>query len=262
VPARVVVKGPHSPGTVTVTELSGVSVAHPSVQPLPDGQVLLVGARCQWHPAGPDRNAVIYDDAGQVVRESTLGDGIEHVQVTASGHIWVGYFDEGIFGNYGWAGPGPEPLGSAGLVRFGPDLKPQWSFPTDGAVAADICDCYALNVTDHDVWTCYYTDFPVVRVRDGVVTAWRTTVDGARALAVDRTTVAFVGGYGKDADRVLLVELADDHVRVTHRGRLRLPDGKRLPDDAVVQGRGPVLHVIAGRRWYQLTVEQLTALAR
>ena len=28
-----------------------------------------------------------------------LGDGVQHPQATAAGDIWVGYSDEGVFGN-------------------------------------------------------------------------------------------------------------------------------------------------------------------
>lgn len=37
-------------------------------------------------------------------------------------------------------------------------------------------DCYALNVADDETWTCYYTDFPVVRVADGEITSWRNAL--------------------------------------------------------------------------------------
>ena len=59
--------------------------------------------RCRWRRDGPDRNAVLYDADGQVVSEHVLGDGIGHVLATSTGQVWVGYFDEGIYGNYGWA---------------------------------------------------------------------------------------------------------------------------------------------------------------
>jgi hypothetical protein len=61
-----------------------------------------------------------------VAAEKTIGDGVARVRVARSGHVWVGYFDEGVYGNYGWGGGGggPAPLGAPGLVRFSPDLEP------------------------------------------------------------------------------------------------------------------------------------------
>lgn len=151
-------------------QINDLKLAHPFVQPLPGDKVLVVGARSGWRPEGADRNAVIYDAEGRTVAEDVLGDGIEHVLTTTAGDIWVGYFDEGIFGNYGWGLRGPRPVGSCGLIRFSSALQPAWHFPPKGATS--ISDCYALNVTDDEVWTCYYTGFPVVRIRDGLLTAW------------------------------------------------------------------------------------------
>lgn len=97
------------------------------VQPMPDDRALVVGTRAKWRPTGPDRNAVLYDANGDVVAEQTFGDGIGHVVATRSGDVWVGYFDEGVYGNYGWGdSPDNEPVGSCGLVRFAADLTPAW----------------------------------------------------------------------------------------------------------------------------------------
>ena len=85
-----------------------------------------------------------------------LGDGIGQVAATSDGDVWAGYFDEGVYGNYGWGDPGGEaPVGACGLVRFTPDLQLDWRFPSHvqqpwGAIS----DCYALNVGDTDVWAC------------------------------------------------------------------------------------------------------------
>jgi hypothetical protein len=168
VAVRVTMYQPEPVATVAVEDLT---LAYPRVQPLPGGRVLVVGVRCRWRPDGPERNAVVYDADGQVVVERTLGDGIEHVMATADGHVWVGYFDEGVYGNFGWGGPGPTPLGAAGLVRFSPELEPDWSFPShvDHPWAA-IDDCYAVNVDGDTVWACYYSDFPLVRIHAGEVT--------------------------------------------------------------------------------------------
>ena len=95
-----------------------VPVAPAFVQPLPDGGYLVARSRCAWTPKGPEKNAVVVDSTGRVVRRGTLGDGIAHLQADRDGRIWVGYFDEGIAGNLGWGFDGPEPLGASGLVRW------------------------------------------------------------------------------------------------------------------------------------------------
>jgi ribA/ribD-fused uncharacterized protein len=55
-----------------------------------------------------------------------------------------------------------------GEVRFSPGLQRDWQYPSHADQPwGAISDCYALNVTDTHVWACYYTDWPVVRIRDG-----------------------------------------------------------------------------------------------
>lgn len=109
-----------SAGSAAVVRIAEMPLAHATVQPLPGDRFLVVAARCRWRPEGPDRNALVYGPDGAVLAEYTFGDGIEDVLTTPSDNAWVGYFDEGVYGNYGWAVPGPEPTGSCGLGQFGP----------------------------------------------------------------------------------------------------------------------------------------------
>ena len=46
-----------------------------------------------------------------------LGDGIQDCVVKKDGTIITSYFDEGVFGNYGW----DEPLGDCGLIAWTSD---------------------------------------------------------------------------------------------------------------------------------------------
>jgi hypothetical protein len=88
-----------------------------------------------------------------------LGDASEDLQTTASGQIWVSYFDEGVYG----AG-----IGAAGLICFDSTGTPVFKY-SDLAQTGKvpfIDDCYALNVISEDeVWLCYYADFPLVCLR-------------------------------------------------------------------------------------------------
>lgn len=251
----------HAPELTAAVELAGLPLTHVTVQPLPQGQILVVGARARWRPEGPDRNAIIYDAYGSVVAEETLGDGIEHVFTTRSGHAWVGYFDEGVYGNFGWGAPGgPAPMGRQGLVRYSPGLQAEWDFPShDDQPWGAISDCYALNVDDDAVWTCYYTGFPIVRIRDGALTAWRSSITGARALATAGSSVALLGGYGPDRDRLAVGTLTGEDLHVAVQYRIVLPDGQPLPAKAQAIGRGPDLHFLIGRDWYRLDLEHVPA---
>lgn len=253
VPARVTV---HAPDLAVATRIAALAVGHPSVQPLPDSRILVVGGRCRWRPEGPERNAIVYDADGAVLLEATLGDGIEHVRATRRGDVWVGYFDEGTLGNFGWGEPdGEPPVGARGLVRFSAALTPEWHYPSyDEAAWGGILDCYALNVDGDTAWASYYTGFPVVRIDKGTVTGWHNEVSGATALAVDGTRVALYGGYGPDRHRLTVGVLGADRLEVTGEYVLVRPDGRPLPPTARVIGRGAELHVLTEDAWLRLDI--------
>lgn len=246
----------HAPGLGRVVRIAEMPLAHATVQPLPGDRFLVVATRCRWRPEGPDRNALVYDSDGAVVAEYVFGDGVESVLTTPSGYAWVGYFDEGVFGNYGWGGPGPEPVGSCGLARFGPGGEQEWRFPRDDAAPID--DCYALNVTGETAWACYYSDFPVVRVDDGALTAWRNDVaHGGKSLVVDDRRVGLVGGYRPARDRLVVGEMSGADLRAVGRYRLVLPEGQPLPEEARMVGRGAELHVFHDSDWYLLSLADI-----
>lgn len=250
---RITTHDPEPSGLVRIAELP---VAHSFVQPLPVGSVLLVGARCHWGPEGADENAIIYEADGTVRTTATVGDGIEHVQATDSGEVWIGYFDEGVYGNYGWgAGTGPEPIGSHGLLRWSHDLSLSWRYPYESEFGV-IDDCYALNVVGNSAWACYYSGFPIVEIRDGEIAGWRNDVSGARALLVDGQHVALVGGYGPHRDRIVAGVLRNGVFEVEQTRRLVLEDGNELPPVPLL-ARGPRLHAIIGRDWFTTSLDDL-----
>ncbi|MER6513314.1 hypothetical protein ABT158_41340 [Nonomuraea sp. NPDC001636] len=247
---------PHLTGSVSIARHSQ---AHNHVQPMPDGAVLLVGARCRWRDGAAESNAAVYDADGKLLRRGVLGDGIADVQATLSGDIWVSYFDEGVFGNFGWGEKGnPAPIGSPGLIRFGADLAPAWRYPYDGQFDA-ISDCYALNVSGNDAWAYYYTDFPIVRVRAGAVDGWSTEVRGAHALVVAGDRVALFGGYAGHRHRVVIGSIKGEGFSVNRPARLVMPDGRPVPRAAVVLGRGSELHVVVGTTWLKAGFEDLAS---
>ena len=259
VAARITV---HTPELAAVTPIADLALAHITVQPMPGGKFLVAGARCRWRRDGPDRNGVLYDTDGQVVAEGVLGDGIGHVLATSDGQVWIGYFDEGIYGNYGWGQDGTEePVGAYGIVRFSPGLEPVWHYPRYNEVGPwdAISDCYALNVDDMCAWACYDSDFPVVCIRDGAVTGWHNDIKGASALAVAGSRVALFGGYGPDHDRLALTELGADRAQPAGQYRVVLPGGEPLPAGTQVTGRGSRLHFLTGTSWYQLGMDDIPA---
>ncbi len=228
----------HRPGPVVT--LRDVRLAHPMIAPLPGGRTLLVGARCAWSPDGPERNAAVHDRSGRLLRTGTLGDGVAAVATTRSGRIWVSYFDEGIYGNFGWNGPGPPPLGRSGLAAFGSTLEREWEFPVG---PPPIDDCSALNVVDETVWACYYSDHPVVRVHEGKVTVWTTDRQGAGAVLADGARAALVFAR-PESGGITAGDLRDGRFVVRSADRVPgIGPGSRLV------ARGPRLHVFDGPRW-------------
>jgi hypothetical protein len=259
VEAQVRIQGPDVLRTVRLNEHR---IAHPKVQLLPDDRLLVVGTRCYWREGRAEENALVYDGNGQPVLSGTVGDGISHVYATPRGRIWIGYFDEGIFGNYGWGAPtGPEPVGSSGIVRFTSELVADWRFPQDSPFGG-IADVYAMSGDGEDLWSCYYTDWPIVRISsdsDDSVTGWRNTVAGGSVLVVGSNLTAIAGGYREDRDRVVLLRLDDDAVAEVAQGRLILPSGEAIPPDAHWLGGKHELSIVTGSFWYKLDLETLTS---
>jgi len=131
--------------------IEGETFHYSYVQPLGE-ELLLVGARCYYYGRDNyDLNAAVFSHEGRPQRRFLLGDGIQDVQTTPGGLIWTSFFDEGVFGNYGWE----RPVGESGLIAW--DRNGIRVFTNS---EADIADCYALNVvSDEQVWVYYYADF-------------------------------------------------------------------------------------------------------
>jgi hypothetical protein len=247
----------HDDEGVRTIEISGETGAFPQVALLNDDEILLVGTRCRRLADGShELNAHVYGLDGRVRREFLLGDGIEHVATDARGEIWVGYFDEGVFGNYGWGqttttGEQVAPVGSPGLVRFDAEGNVTWGYePPDGIGPID--DCYALNVGPEATWTSYYSDFPLVRINpDGSVRAWTTHASGVRAIACDNQRVALFGGYKEQRNQCTLARLGETGLTQAESIELVLPSGEPLSEGATgsVVGRGDVLHFVLDGEW-------------
>lgn len=105
------------------------------VQRFSNGDYLLVEARqTTKHP-----NAFVCDKNGKYLNSFKLGDAINKIIIDKLDRIWVGYFDEGVFG-------GSE-ISKHGLNRFDKNGRLEYSFMCDGLV---IDDCYNLNINAHN----------------------------------------------------------------------------------------------------------------
>lgn len=242
-----------------VVEIDGLTITFPILQPLPGSQFLIVGPRCEYTAEGPQRNAVVIGPDGSTLQTGVLGDGIEEVRTTTSGRIIVGYYDEGVFGNFGWGGPdGPAPIGASGIVEFDPDLRRVWAYPVDDEAAPSIFDCYALNVIGDTIWACPYTDFPVLQIEGDRITVWRNDLAaGAHHLLVHDATVAFVGGYDYDGDFLTVAALADGRTQALATRRIEVVWASAVHDLLNTTAQGSKLHrITTDGHWYTLDLAE------
>lgn len=245
----------HKTQEAVVRRIESVSLACPMVRRLPEGRILVVGNKCVWRPSGAERNAVVYDQNGQVEAEETWGDDIFHLAVAGDSTVWAGYGSMAILGtSNGWGDPGPAPPGWRGVVRYEPDaLQPIWQYP-QGSPWGNLDCCCALNITGDGTWIYYYSNFPIVRITDRGLTGWHNDqVKGAKALAVDDPHVALYGGYGPNHDLLTVGTLTDDRLEITHQYQVVMPDGAPVERHTMV-GRGPYLHTVVGNEWLQLSL--------
>lgn len=150
-------------------------------------------------------------------------------------------------------------------MKFSADLEPEWKFPQGGAAVID--ECGSLNLVGDIVWTCPYSEYPLVRIDGESLDVWhardRGDVDNFAAVLVsaqdEPDSVAVVAeGWSHHPGRVVVGRLGADEVESVGARVLRLPDGSALPKDAQIVGRGPNLHVIHGLDWYRIELDDLT----
>ncbi|WP_157633601.1 hypothetical protein [Burkholderia ubonensis] len=234
------------------------------VQPVGD-DLLLVCVRSVYRgPDDFDLNGRLYRRDGVPCGEILLGDGIQTVQVTGAGEIWTSYFDEGVFGNYGWSAP----VGAAGLIAWNRQGDQTYAFsPPDGL--GPIYDCYALNVqNDRDVWLYYYDEFALVHLRDRqTVASWGMPAGGCHAFAVMADPmqqggyVALLGGSYKDRNALHLVRLGrDGNARLIRAYHLQ-GEGPAPVEIARMVGRGRALHVVGtDRNVYRIDIADIATV--
>ncbi len=164
----------------------------------------VVNARCKYyHNVGIENNARLFDEFGTEIRKFALGDGIQDIREWKDGLLMVSYYDEGIFGNYGWGKVYNEehiyPLGRSGIVLCNIDGEIVWEYtPSDGHDR--ICDCYAMNLDDKEnLWFQYYTEFKLVRVDSNLnSTYYDVDFGGGHQITLYRGLILAYIGYNKD----------------------------------------------------------------
>ena len=142
---------------------------------------------------------------------------------------------------------GREPA-NHGIVRFDSSLTAVWKYPFSSPHGA-VDDCYTLNVHGESAVSCFYSDFPIVRISGENLSGWTGAPTGAHGLLRSGESVLLFGGYSEDRDRVVRLRLqADGSTEETGRGVVL-----GVPSD--VPGirfcRGHEAHVFVGADWYR-----------
>lgn len=162
------------------------------IQPIGEN-ILMVYSRCCYNRGNPDKNATILNLDGRIINKYCFGDGIQDVYVRHDNTIVTSYFDEGIFGNYGWGYiNGVQPIGEPGLIV--------WNEAGEQLFHAehDMADCYAMNIDDQNrIWYYYYDDFKLVCLSDCGEKEFDPHIEGAEffVLTDDGRKVIFDSGY-------------------------------------------------------------------
>ena len=223
------------------------SVFSPKFDRLPDGRWLVASSRA----AAGERNGRIYAPDGTEEAALALGDAIAHLCCAPDGTIWVGYFDEGIFGlsnqDESW------PISNGGIVQLGRSGAVRWSFNEQVDPSQMVDDCYALTLAGSVPWACYYSDFPIVRIDGQRPRVWSNELLGAKAMAVSGDLILLAGGYDEDAGRIALVRLEGDQSH--HIASLRFTPPPR-GEPGLVQGRDNRLHIVSGGMWTRFSVNR------
>lgn len=192
------------------------------IRPVPDGSFLLLGSRCMYSKeSGPEKNAVFTDREGNVLRALTFGDGIADCIVRNDGIIITSYFDEGIFGNYGWE----EPIGSCGLCAWTMDGEIIWRSERD------ILDCYAINTdASGNLWYYYYTDFHLIRTDFRTETEYDPMVEGAsRFTVVENGSFLIMNGGYENSDSFYVSRISGCQIEDTEPLEFVNEDGISVP---------------------------------
>lgn len=121
------------------------------------------------------------------------------------GTIITSYFDEGVFGNYGW----DEPLGACGLIAWTSEGTPLWKNEN-----YSIYDCYAISLDEEEnLWFYYYDEFRLVRTNFKEDFVFELPIEGSGAFSVapSGNTFLFQGGY-QQRDKFYFLTAHGDHL--------------------------------------------------
>ena len=212
---------------IETVELKNVPLIPTEIDLFSDGTLLLVQGRCLKEGNYIERNARRYNPNGHLIDAFTLGDGISHMQIDETDTIWVSYFDEGIFGNFGW----DDPMGSAGLNAYSISGHKIW-----GANNYGMIDCCALNVvSSKEVYYFYYDDFNLVQLSE-MKEVFRYRVGGNDTL---EQFIFDQSGIISQLDTFTLLRFQTNKLSMKKKSKIKLVDknGKQINGPVFMRGK-------------------------
>lgn len=106
---------------------------------------------CSLRAKDGEQNAFIFDKKLRLTKSFHIGDAIEKVLIDLDDYIWVGYFDEGVFGN--------NRLSRNGLNKFSKTGNLVVSVP------GIVDDCKNLNIDfENNLYICPYSSNVVYKI--------------------------------------------------------------------------------------------------
>jgi len=244
-----------SPEGARSTAVEGLDVAYPMIEVLPSGELVVIGPRAKRYRDGTtDLNCLVFNPQGQILRRFLVGDGIQDAFSDNQGRIWVSYFDEGIFGDFGWGNAGgPMPIGASGLNCFDDFGNIVWDFGQAGGGDL-ISDCYAMNVDGANTWIYFYVDFPLYKITDDFQTrSWEVGLKGCSAFAVSDTKILFTGQRGDEPGTVYIAEWEKNSIGHFSKNRLVKPGGQAIEKGRLIC-RGPTVNYFDDFGWFHYTL--------
>lgn len=184
-----------------------------------DDKYLLASSRCEYYDEDNiEKNILILNERGTIIDELIFGDGIQDIKVEQSGVIWTSYFDEGIFGNYGWL----NPIGISGLRSW--SYKGEKLYEYEGEYC--ISDCYSLNIDAHNNKLFYfYTEFYLGKINGDKINYYSINVSGANTIAINEKFMVSDSGYG--STNFILHSITEDKVLKVLEFELESVEGER-----------------------------------
>lgn len=220
---------------------------------LPTEEILLICGRSRYKSESDiDNNARIYNLNGELVREFIAGDGIEDVKVDLQGNIWTSYFDEGIFGNYGWH----DPIGYSGLICWNDKGEKIWEFEAPDGLE-HMADCYAMNIdSDNNTWFYYYTEFPLVKLTTSKqIEFWETNVGGSSSLNISGSNILMDNGY--DKSNFVLFEVKENKLKKLRKIKFQNEDKVKLNKTNYISSFGSNLGFLEENKIYLTNIDNM-----